>query len=376
MLLKALPFQTPVAGVGRQWTDQDDAQVAMWVSAEYRIPTVPIDSVCRAVESEALHNSYHPVKKYLEGLRWDGTPRLDSWLTRFLGVKKSRYSMAVGAKWMISAVARIYEPGCQADNTLIFEGTQGTGKSTTLETLASQGWHTSDLTDLGSKDSAQQLPGKWILELAELNAMRKSAIEATKAFLTRRVDHYRPSYGRRTIDVKRSCVFAGSTNSARYLQDEENRRFWPIRCTTIDVPALALARDQLWAETLHRYKAKEPWWLDHELTQLAKAEQEERKEEDPWHNHIALFLSRSLVEGYTPLVDGIETDEVISADVVRQVGWSVSEILQYACSVNRERQERSGEMRASKILKDVGWVRKNTWDPKTKLQTWRYKPTS
>lgn len=364
----------PDSAFPRRWTDSDDTRTGSWVSSALSVNHVANDVISRSALVAAEANSYHPVKDYLNGLAWDGTGRLDSWLTCYLGVEESRYSSAVGAKWLIAAVARIFEPGCQVDNTLIFEGVQGTGKSSTLKVLASPAWYTNDVADLGSKDAAQQLPGKWILELAELSAMRKTTLEATKAFLTRSVDHYRPSYGRYTVDVERSCVFAGSTNTAVYLQDEENRRFWPVKCNTIDVPGVAAARDQLWAEATHRYRAKEPWWLDSELTQLAKAEQDTRKEGDPWHSLVATFLAKSATEGFNPSVGGVDTNEAVTADRVKQKGWTVADILQFACGVHTERLDRSGEMRVSKILKAEGWVRKRLWDPKTKIQTWRYIP--
>ena len=169
-------------------------------------------------------------------------------------------------------MARVFRPGCKADCTLILEEAQGTLKSTACAVLAlSPEWFADGIADLGSKDSAQDLRGKWIVEIAELSAMTRAAVERVKAFISRQVDHYRPSYGRRSQDFPRQTVFIGSTNSDEYLADETgNRRFWPVRIGRIDIPALQRDVEQIWAEAVVAFKAGEQWWLDAELEAEAR----------------------------------------------------------------------------------------------------------
>ncbi|MFZ1426574.1 MAG: VapE domain-containing protein, partial [Geminicoccaceae bacterium] len=247
-------------GGWRPWDDADDLFLAEWCQKRhaYMKPT----TCAAAVQLVARGLPHHPVRERLNALVWDGTPRLANWLQTYLGTtveadpdapkratEKLRYLQQVGPAWMISAIARIYEPGCKADHVLILEGAQGIGKSTAAATLAlDPGWFADEIADLGTKDSAQDLRGKWVIELGELSAMSRSAVERVKAFISRRVDHYRPSYGRRSQDFPRQCVFIGSTNADAYLGDETGgRRFWPVKVGQIDVPALVRDRDQLWA---------------------------------------------------------------------------------------------------------------------------------
>jgi putative DNA primase/helicase len=191
----------------------------------------------------------NPVREYLRGLVWDGTERIDLWLVAYIDSPETEFVKAVGARWLISAVARVFRPGCQADYTLLLEGPQGIKKSAGLRALVGDEYFADHLSPLGSKDSFCELLGKWVIELSELSAMRRSELEAVKAFQTARIDHFRAPYAKRAQDVPRQCVFAASTNDQNPFTDSSgNRRFWPVRCGAIDVEALARDRDQLWAE--------------------------------------------------------------------------------------------------------------------------------
>jgi hypothetical protein len=159
--LKRLPWENCEGGT--EWTDQEDRLTANWL--QHQGILVSVDVAGQAVQAVARDHRYHPVRDYLEGLHWDGTKRLDTWLSLYLGVESSDYSEAVGARWLISAVARIYKPGAKADCCLILEGEQGTRKSTALKTITGD-WFTDEIAELGSKDAALQTRGVWIIEIA------------------------------------------------------------------------------------------------------------------------------------------------------------------------------------------------------------------
>jgi predicted P-loop ATPase len=199
----------------------------------------------------------------------------------YLGAEVTQFVMTVGAKWMISAVARIYAPGSKADAALILEGPQGTGKSTALNILASENWFTDQIKEIGSKDTALSLQGVLIVELGELSALTRAEVEDVKQWISQTFDRFRVPYGHYTHRFERQCVFAGTTNRDDYLRDETGgRRFWPIRTGTIDLDTLRRDRDQLWAEAVHRYRAGETWHLDAATEELARDEQEARLEQD------------------------------------------------------------------------------------------------
>jgi Virulence-associated protein E len=203
---------------------------------------------------------------------------------------------------------------------------------------------------LGSKDAAQDLRGKWIVELAELSAMKRSDVERTKAFMSRKIDHYRPSYGRRSQDFPRQCVFAGTTNADTYLGDETgNRRFWPVRVGAVDLAALARDREQLWAEAVAAFKAGERWWLTGEAEEGAGAEQESRRIVDPWQAEPLKWAE----DGAKPV--------------------TIPECLEHL-GVWLGRQDQTAANRVARIFKAAGWIKQQVRRDGTRA--WVYAPPS
>lgn len=269
------------------WEDYHDILVTDWM--QHNQLDVGKGVTADAVLTVAHDRPFNPLQDYLKGLRWKGTPRVDEWLTTYFGVASTPYSKAVGRRWLISGVARALHPGTKADCILVFEGAQGDRKSMGVETLVpNEEWWTDRLSDLDSKDSVLDMAGKWIIEVSEMNRIRGKAIEAVKSFVSRRVDKIRVPYGRRSTEFPRTCILAGTTNGSLELYDETGgRRFWPVEVGKIDVDGLRRDRDQLWAEALHLYRAREKWWLETtDLEALAIAEQEDRYEPGPWDDII------------------------------------------------------------------------------------------
>lgn len=280
-------------GVPRPWADTDTTATQAFIQAEF-IPGIGRDKIEAALALHAnRHGRFHPVRAYLQGLKWDGRKRLHGMLADYMGAhdkgQPEEFISQVGLRWMVSAVARIMAPGCQVDHLLVFEGpNQGEGKSTALRILAGDEHFSDSLPhDLSHKDAKDHTRGKWIIELPELTQFKRNEVETLKAFITRREEVFRPSYGRHEIRCQRQCVFAGTTNESEYLVDTTgNRRFWGVAIGDIDLEALRRDRDQLWAEAVHLYHAGERWHLDRRMEQVAATEAGKRMATDPWAESI------------------------------------------------------------------------------------------
>lgn len=225
----------------------------------------------------------HPVRDWLNSLKWDGTPRASSWIKDYLnGHAPEPYLSDVSKKFLIAMVARIFEPGCQWDYTLILEGEQGTRKSTAARILASDKWFCDHLPDLKDKDAMLNLQGSWLVELGELKNVKHADAATVKAYLTRRIDRVRAPYGHRWVDAPRQSVFIGTVNENEYFKDPTgNRRFWPVAVGRCDVESLARDRDQLFAEAKFLYdQRKEKLFLEGAALSQALVAQDDRRIDD------------------------------------------------------------------------------------------------
>ncbi len=237
-------------------------------------------------------NARHPLAEWLRPLDWDGVPRVDQWLITYLGTADRSLHRRLGVWWLLQAVARPLDPGCQADYTLVLVGAQGVGKSTAARTLAmrSAGFHDTKVR-VGDKDALQALQGCWIMELSELSSLKGANVETIKGFLTAREDKFRPPYGRGHEAFPRSSVFIGTTNDGQFLRDQTgNRRFWPVKVGTIDIEALERDREQLWAEAVHRWHAGEARWPTLAEEEELDSHRASFEEEDPWSTALAIWL--------------------------------------------------------------------------------------
>jgi len=242
----------------------DNAMEKLWLAVDAKYNFLPqFDFFIRVVRETARRNSFHPVRDYLDGLKWDEAPRIDGWLTNYAQADSTPYLRAVGKNMLVAAVRRVRHPGCKFDEMPVFESPQGKNKSSALRVLAvEEDWYSDDLPlNADSKKLIEQTIGRWIVEVPELSGMRKVDIEHLKSQLSRQVDHARMSYGRMPTEKKREFITVGTTNDDKYLRDPTgNRRYWPIKTPAFDLEALKRDRDQLWAEAAAREARKTTAW--------------------------------------------------------------------------------------------------------------------
>jgi predicted P-loop ATPase len=304
-----------------------------------------------AVLSIASRQASSSLKAWLESLVWDEVPRLDTFFAHTYHADYSPYTSACADVLFLSAVARAYQPGCKADVMVVLIGDQGLGKSKGIEELVpEQWWYTDDLGgDLYDRKAAEGLQGKWIVEFGEFARINRATLEVVKAFLSRRVDHYRPAYGHMAKDFPRQCIFVGTTNNPLPLQDLENHRFMPVHCHGFSSDIVE-KREQLWAEAVARYKAGVPWWItDPTLLKTVKEQQEDARQHDEWED-----LLRESLTGVT---------KITLAEVAEKLG------------VKADRLEKSVQIRLGLVMKAIGFTRQREMKHGTRAYYWIRAPS-
>jgi putative DNA primase/helicase len=336
------------------WSDIDTSRAAIWLAAHYDI-RVDTRVVEQALYVVAYCNVVHPVREWLQSLKWDRTHRINLAFHRIAGSSDSQYAQEISKNFFIGAVARIMKPGCQLDSMPIFEGLQGTGKTSFFRTLFSEEWFLSTNIDITNKDAYQVLQRKWGVEMGELGILSRNQLEAVKQYVSTPVDTYRPSYARRSQDFPRQSVFAGTTNAEEYLKDGSGaRRFWPLEVKGVKLPdgsfgvdlkLLASEREQLFAEALVRFKKGEAWHItDPKLRSDAALVAEEKRQRDPWEIIVARWirLKKTSEGGRLYIAKGICTHDVL----IRAFGGRADKM----------KFTRGDEMRAAAALRALGYT--------------------
>ena len=240
---------------------QDEHVLALQLMIQRRVGLAEMSrwTIEDAVALLGRQRRFNSLQAWVMAAQWDGTPRLETFLTRGFGVADSEYTRSVSRCFLLSMVARAMDPGCQVDTMPILEGGQGIGKSRGLAALGGA-WYADVDAPIGSKEFAEAVQGKWLIEISELSAMRASEVERVKSGITRVVDVYREPFARLATDHPRQCVFSGTTNADTYLTDTENRRFWPVKCGVIDRLWITQVREALFAEAREALNAGASWW--------------------------------------------------------------------------------------------------------------------
>lgn len=345
---------TPWGNVrGAVVTDNDTILIKEWLGKRFRVEPAQ-DKIEEVLIWFAIKNRFHPVREYLDGLRWDGVRRLDRWLENYLSAKgPSEYLKNIGRKTLVAMVGRIYEPGCKFDNVLILEGEQGIGKSSTARILAGDEWFSDSDLNIGDKDSVVNMQGIWVYELGELSAMSRYDVNRLKEFISRSTDKIRPPYGKRTLAYPRQSIFIGTTNNTEYLKDKTgNRRYWPVECGEVDMDGLRRDRDQLLAEAVECYLGGEDLWLsDKKVLSVVQREQGLRVEHDELEDDLQEFLESP-------------------PDTFNLECFRIGDVFVHAPFLNGAKSDRQTQMRIANALKSLGFESQRKRVKKVNAKWW------
>lgn len=355
----------------RDWEDADDANLRAWMEKTYGI--IGKDKIKDALIVVTTKRRRHPVREYLENLTWDGSPRLERLIIDYLGAEDNPLNRAVTRLHFCAAVARVMTPGCKYDYCLILAGPQGVGKSTLISIMGGE-YYKDGLTSMEGKEGREQIRGNHLIEIGELDGMKRSELSAVKQFLTATDDEYRPAYGSRNIKLPRQCVFFGTTNERYFLKDDTGNRRFPIIPINPELrkygehwfDLLKGERDQLWAEALQYWRNGEKLYLNRELETLSRKRQEEYSDssDDPLREMLTEFIDKKLPPSWGTWDLNRRRTWLKNPDPIDEVGTIRRERIcaaEFVCEyLGRNRADKEYKYLARKVfdmLDKLGWKR-------------------
>lgn len=344
-------FEHALDGKWKPFEDNDAVRMQTRIQVLYP-PFVKVgkDIVYDAMIRVAKENEIDSAADWLRSLVWDGTPRLDSWISKTYGTENDEYHQKVGSNWLKGLVKRIVEPGSKFDYVLVLEGKQGIRKSTSLLVLGAD-WHVETTMSTDNKDFFMQFQGKAIIEFSEGETLSRTEVKRMKAIITMQTDKYRPPYERTSQDFPRRCVFAMTTNQDQYLKDETgNRRWLPVAIKqTVDIKWLKENRDQLFAEAYHRAIALKETTYEFPEEETAR-QQSLRQSIDPREEQIYHWYWQKLgdvereagITSREAYVHGVQNGSAFGREMSRIDEMIISSILRDGLKLDRRRGMNEG----------------------------------
>ena len=281
----------------QEWTDAQESEARAYFESTYGMY-----SQAKLADALAIYFKDHkvnPLINILEGLEWDGKPRVEQFLHDIMKAEDTDYIRECSRLIFAGGIHRAYEPGCKFDDMIVLIGDQSAGKSTIVRWLSLQDEFFREIKTINGKEGIETIRGVWIGEVAELMAMtRVKEAEAVKAYITSQEDSYRPPYAKHVITVPRRCMFIGTTNNPQFLTDKTgNRRFYPVKCHSHAYKMYDHEDEikdyirQAWAEAVHLYKeGKLQPFAKKEVLEQIRAAQEAAMEDDWRTGAIMQFL--------------------------------------------------------------------------------------
>ena len=223
--LHTTPWGTEIG----EWDSNDTSLLLVYIDKYFQFAPKRefIDS---AVLNVARRRIFNPVKERIESVDWDGAPRVKYFFHKLLGCENSIYTREVSQMFLTGLMGRVYKPGIKFDNVPVLIGPQGIGKSTVARRLLPDAFTDTPISFGKTQEDYRMLKYVCVVEIPELQGLKKSDINRVKGFLSASYDMCRELYKTHKKQPRHN-VFIATGNSKAFLRDfGVERRFYPLNC--------------------------------------------------------------------------------------------------------------------------------------------------
>ncbi|ECT1020797.1 ATPase [Salmonella enterica] len=347
------------AGSG-QWqafTDADYVELRMTM-AERGFKPVGRELIRDAVLQVSNAQPFDSAITWLNGLEWDGVPRIETFYHTHFGTADTPYTRAVSMYMWTALAGRVLEPGIKADMVPILVGPQGCGKSSGVEALSPDPAFFTEISFAEKDDDlARKMRGRLVAEIGELRGLNTKELESIKAFVTRTHENWIPKYREFATQFPRRLVFIGTTNEDEFLADKTgNRRWLPVEVSSVDVQAIKRDLLLLWAEAREAFKRLGGIQF-RDAERLGASVHEQYMIKDAWLETVEKWL---------------DTPDMLTEEIPRTREFlRASDVLRDAIGLNPDRIGKREEMRISNVLQNCGYKRETRRVEGKLMKVWR-----
>lgn len=334
-------FAPAGSGLWQTFTDADYARLRIKMEQHGFMP-IGRDLIRDVVMLVADEQPFDSATTWLNGLEWDGVPRIKSFYHTHFGTADTPYTRAVAMYMWTALAGRVLEPGIKADMVPILVGPQGCGKSSGVEALSPDPMFFTEISFAEKDDDlARKMRGRLLAEIGELRGLNTKELESIKAFVTRTHENWIPKYREFATQFPRRLVFIGTTNEDEFLADKTgNRRWLPVEVSKVDVKAIKTDLLLLWAEARETFKRLGGIQF-RDAERLGASVHEQYTIKDAWLETVEKWL---------------DTPDLMTNDIPRKCEFlRASDVLRDAIGLNPEKVSRREQMRISGVLQNCGY---------------------
>ncbi|HFV9820079.1 TPA: VapE domain-containing protein [Salmonella enterica subsp. enterica serovar Orientalis] len=331
------------SGQWRAFTDADYVELRMTM-AKRGFKPVGRELIRDAVLQVSSEQPFDSAITWLEGLEWDGVPRIETFYHTHFGTANTEYTRAVSLYMWTAMAGRVLKPGIKADMVPILVGPQGCGKSSGVEALSPDPMFFTEISFAEKDDDlARKMRGRLLAEIGELRGLNTKELESIKAFVTRTHENWIPKYREFATQFPRRLVFIGTTNEDEFLADKTgNRRWLPVEVSKVDVQAIKRDLLLLWVEARETFKRLGGVQF-RDAERLGASVHEKYTIKDAWLETVEKWL---------------DTPDALTDEIPRTREFlRASDVLRDAIGLNPSHIGKREEMRISNVLQNCGYKR-------------------